>query len=99
MLAHEPSHAAAKCQSSDTGIGHCAASRRETMGLGGVVQISPQDPTFSSSGAFHGIDADRLHQGQVNYQSTIIGAVTRGAVTTTTDRCQQVPRTREPDGL
>jgi hypothetical protein len=66
MLAHQPTDAAAEAEATDAGVTDNAAGGGQPVGLGLVVNVSPQGTTLYMGGALGGVDRDGAHRGEVD---------------------------------
>jgi hypothetical protein len=66
VLAHEPADAAAEAEAADAGVAHDAPGGGQAVGLGLVVDVTPQGATLDLGRAFGWVDRDGAHRGQVD---------------------------------
>ena len=97
MGAPQPSLAAAKRETGDTGLGDDAAGRRQPKELGLAIEIPPRRPAFGPDRAADGIDPDPPHRRQVDHQPSVTGPEPGDVVPAAAHRQQQVVVGGEPD--
>ena len=72
VAAHQPADAAAEREAGDAGVRDDAADRGQAVGLGGGVELAPQDAGAGASGPRLGIDVDRAHRRQVDHEAVVV---------------------------
>src|SRR5262249_34568784 len=95
VAAHQPTEAAAECQTGDAGGGHRAASRRETMLGGRLVEVAPRRATAGERDLARWIDDDVAHAAEVDHEPTVDARQTGGVVAATADGEREIVRPRE----
>jgi len=96
VLALEPSDAAAECQARNPGVRDDPARCREPERLRRAVKLTPQRSRLRARGARLRIDANALHQAEVDDDGAIANRQARKAVTPTADGDLKVRAPREP---
>ena len=99
MFAHQPSDAAAERQPGNARVRDGPAGGSEAVDLSLTVELTPDNAAFRAGRARDWIDADALHQRQVDHDSAVAGAVAGGVVRTPAHRDKEVLRTREVHGF
>ena len=77
---------ASECQARDAGRGDDPSGRRESKGMGRVVEIAPRAAALRANCPRDGIDADSLHPSQVHDEGVIRGPEAGHAVAAPSDR-------------
>ena len=86
VLAGEVADPSAQGEPGDPGRADDAARGRQTVLVGRVVETRPLAATAGARGLRVGIDGDLLQRTQVDHETAVVGAETRGAVRTAADR-------------
>ena len=98
MFAHQPADAAAQADTADTGVAHDAAGGREAVGLGLVIDITPQGATLHVGRALAGVDGYRAHRGEVDDDPVVAQRGAGHVVASARDRDLDIAVAREADG-
>src|SRR5215472_15267654 len=89
---------AAQRQPADPGVADDPAGGGEGERLRGSVELAPQNAARGPGGAGRRVNADRLHQGEVDHDPAVADGVTGHRVPAAADGDKEVALAREPDG-
>ena len=98
VLAHEVTEAAAQGQPADAGVADDTAGGSQTVGLSGAVELAPQHPAGRGGPLRLLVDADCLHERQVDHQPVLAHGQTLNRVAAATDRNFQLVAAGEAHG-
>jgi hypothetical protein len=85
VLAGQPAEAATEGETGNSGGRDCPADRRQPKGLRLVIELGPEDASFSPRRPRDGIDPDPFHEGEIEHQPTVTDGITRHVVSPTAD--------------
>ena len=98
IAARQVAQPAAEGDPADAGGGDDAVRQRQPEGIGGVVEVAQFRPALDAGGAGRRIDADAIHQAQVEDHPVVAGAQARAVVPAAADGEEQAPLAGEVDG-